>query len=255
MKAVRCLQSALWLLAIPLLALPFVGSVALDAALTALFCLLGAELAVALYGWCFRRDNWPAALASAWLYACALGAFLAVTRGWPVGAFSSGYFAYFLWLMLLGYAALRFGMRFAGLVPGVAAKTESLARLCSPEIALPRRHVGFMQLLCLATSLGVLAIYWYYGCFPALTEEPALYRYKYFNGPYTNSLIRFVFRSLSAVSLVSLLYLVVFFRHALRAKTLFLSTAVIILASFCAFAHGSSNGIPCQAGQWIFGFQ
>ncbi len=231
----------LWLLSIPLLVLPFIEPTYLTKVLPVLFCMLGVEILCAIYSWCLVRENWPCFIAATWLFVCVLAAFMENSSLWK--SFSKKYFFYFLWLMLLGYTGLRAGMHFSFFPSKLNAVFERAAKLCSLERICPRNYVGFTRLVCLASSLAVLSIYLYYGCFPAFTDNPPFYRYLYFNGPYTSSLVRFAFRAFSAISVVSLLFLVVFLKKREGGHNLLLSCPIALLALFCSFASGSRGDI------------
>lgn len=231
-----------WILSIPLLVLPFIEPASLTKVLPVLFCILGIEILCAICSWCIIRENWPCFVASTWLFTCALAAFMEDSSIWT-RSFSKEYFPYFLWLMLLGYTGLRAGMHFSVFPSKLRALPEEAAKLCSPEKICPRNYTRVIQLICLISSLAVLSFYLYYNCFPSFTDKPALYRYAYFNGPNANSLVRFAFRTFSAISVVSLLFMVVFLKKKEGRHNLLLSCPIVLLALFCSFASGSRGDI------------
>ncbi|MCP4102889.1 MAG: hypothetical protein GY750_15940 [Lentisphaerae bacterium] len=49
-------------------------------------------------------------------------------------------------------------------------------------------------------------IYFKTGCFPLFSKNPAITRYECFNGPYTNGLIRFIFRGAIVANTMNMLY-------------------------------------------------
>lgn len=166
------------------------------------------ELIIADICWGLTEDNWPSLIAASWLLACSLGVWNFSGQIYRPGSAPIAT-VHFLWLLLIGYLALRVGMFTGTRAQGISQRIENICRAASPEHLAPHYFGHALLSLCAGSCLGICAIYAYFGSVPFFSDNPPLARYQFFNGPFTNNIFRFLFRVFSAISIVSSMYLTV----------------------------------------------
>lgn len=196
------------------------------------------ELIVACIRWGGWEDNWPSVVAAGWLLACTLGVWDFTGQIFFPGP-SYAATVWFLWLLLVGYLALR-----AGMVAGFRAQALSLAiekacRAVSPELLAPRSFRYSLVALGLGSCVGLCFIYAYFGSIPLLSDNPPLARYQFFNGPFTKNMFRFFFRVCAAISMIASMYLVVLINRDFSLKEKIVVGITVVFSLLCALASGS----------------
>jgi hypothetical protein len=196
------------------------------------------EFAVAGIRWGLWEDNWPSLVGGGWLLACTLG----------VWDFSGHLYcpeavlaptAYFLWLLLLGYLALRGGMAMGAQARSFASVVEKICVALSPEHLAKRSFRYSLVALGVCSCLGICYIYAHFGSVPLFSDNPPLARYQFFNGPFTKNLFRFAFRVFSAVSMVASMYLVMLMHKDLSVSGKIASVFTVAFTMLCVLASGS----------------
>ncbi len=145
----------------------------------------------------------------------------------------------FLKLFLAGYIALRFGMILGNANQKLSACSEKVSALLSPEIIAPTTYGIALLTICFVSCVGICCIYAHFESIPILSDNPPLARYQFFNGPFTNNLYRFFFRTFSALSLVSAMYLIALPKNTFSHSTKIAAYLCIGFTLLCAIASGS----------------
>ena len=196
------------------------------------------ELLIAGIRWGGREDNWPSIVAGGWLLACSLGVWDFSGQIYSTGP-SYAATVWFLWLLLVGYLALRAGM-FAGFrARGLSMAIEEACRSLSPEFLAPRSFRYSLFALGLCSCVGLCFIYAYFGSIPLLSDNPPLARYQFFNGPFTKNMFRFFFRVCAATSMIASMYLVVLINKDFSVNEKIATVITVVLTLLCALASGS----------------
>ena len=200
--------------------------------------LFWGELIVAGVRWGGWEDNWPSLVAGGWLLTCSLGVWDFSGRIYFPGP-SYAATVWFLWLLLVGYIALRVGMFAGARARPLSLAIENICRAVSPEHLAPRSFRFSLVALGLCSCVGICFIYAYFGSIPLLSDNPPLARYQFFNGPFTKNLFRFFFRVCSAVSMIAAMYLVVLLNRDFSLKEKFAAVITVVFTLLCALASGS----------------
>ena len=196
------------------------------------------ELLIAGIRWGGWEDNWPSVVAGGWLLACTLGIWDFTGKIFFPGP-SYAATVWFLWLLLVGYLALRAGM-FAGFrAQALSSSIEKVCRYLSPEYMAPRSFRYTLVALGFCSCVGLCFIYAYFGSIPLLSDNPPLARYQFFNGPFTKNLFRFFFRVCSAISMIASMYLVVLINRDFSFKEKIAAGITVVFSLLCALASGS----------------
>ena len=196
------------------------------------------ELFVAGIRWGGWEDNWPSIVAAGWLLTCTLGVWDFTGQIFFPGP-SYAATVWFLWLLLVGYLALRAGM-FGGFRARALSMTiENACKSLSPEFLAPRSFRYSLVALGLCSGVGLCFIYAYFGSIPLLSDNPPLARYQFFNGPFTKNMFRFFFRVCAAISMVASMYLVVLINRDSSLKEKMATVITVVFSLLCALASGS----------------
>lgn len=196
------------------------------------------ELLIAGIRWGGWEDNWPSIVAAGWLLTCTLGVWDFTGQIFFPGP-SYAATVWFLWLLLVGYLALRTGMFGGFRARALPMAIENACRSISPEHLAPRSFRCSLIVLGLCSCMGLCFIYAYFGSIPLLSDNPPLARYQFFNGPFTKNMFRFFFRVCAAISMISSMYLVVLINRDFSLKEKIAAIITVVLTLLCALGSGS----------------
>ena len=196
------------------------------------------ELIIAGIRWGGWEDNWPSIVAGGWLLTCTLGVWDFTGQIFFPGP-SYAATVWFLWLLLVGYIALRAGMFGGCRARALSITIENACKSLSPEYLAPRSFRYSLITLGLCSCVGLCFIYAYFGSIPLLSDNPPLARYQFFNGPFTKNLFRFFFRVCAAISMIASMYLVVLINRGFSLKEQIASVIAVLFSLLCALASGS----------------
>lgn len=200
--------------------------------------LFWGELIIAGVRWGGCEDNWPSLVAGGWLLTCCLGVWdFSGQIYFPGPSYADT--VWFLWLLLVGYLALRVGMFAGARAWSLSLVIENMCRAVSPERLAPRSFRYSLVTLGLCSCVGICFIYAYFGSIPLFSDNPPLARYQFFNGPFTKNLFRFFFRVYSATSMIASMYLVVLVNNEFSFKEKVAAFITVALTLLCALASGS----------------
>lgn len=228
--------SFLFCAGVALLAAGFFSDHALSCINIALY-LLWPELLFTGIRWGLWEDNWPSLVAGGWLLACSLGVWTLPGLIYFPGP-SIAATIHFLWVLLVGYLALRAGMLLGDKAQSLSAIAEKCCRILSPEYVAPRTFKRSLIAMGIGSCIGICCIYAYFGSIPLFSDNPPLARYQFFNGPFTKNLFRFFFRIFSAVSLISSMYLIVVLTY-FSFKEKCAAAVTVLFTLLCTIASGS----------------
>ncbi|QCC84680.1 oligosaccharide repeat unit polymerase [Desulfovibrio desulfuricans] len=209
-----------------------------DTFITIALYMLWIELIIAGTQWGLCEDNWPTLIAAGWLLACSLGVWNFFGQIYSPGPVPSAT-VQFLWLLLIGYLALRAGMHIGTRAQGISQGVEKFCWAVSPEHFASHSFWHTIFALCAGSCVGLCMIYAYFGSIPFFSDNPPLARYQFFNGPFTNNLFRFAFRVFSAVSMISSMYIIVLINNNLSLKRKITAFFCVTLTLLCVLGSGS----------------
>lgn len=200
-----------------------------------IFLYLGLALFTGEYVLCclqsLGRNQWEYILGFGWMLLVACGGFWYAVRFRPDIDLRD--IRFFVFAFLSGYAMLRLGcilgLRFSR-TPGLV---KGFVRILPLQKPVQAGHIYAAVFLGLFFGMGMFSFFVYFNNFPIFSEDPALARYLYFNGPYTMGLTRFsyrIFLSGTEIQVMMLFYLAIFHLRGKPSPLPFLVITTLILA-------------------------